>query len=248
MRKFISNFSEDDFIVYKKDGYILNTTTGISIHFRTLSDGGANVLGLTLRLVVIDEAQLIPTEVFDDVIKPTLTTTGGRIVMIGTAIQDISSFMFETIMEIAKGKIYNNEGQFTARHIKVSADENPLIHPLVRREINDSRDKPSTQRQYFNKWGKGSDSSFNPQQISIFNAPPLSKSGHIILGLDPARKNDRSAFLYAHAYNQKVTIITSGDLPALVKVNWGLQVKHHVAHIPTYVQAYKSFSTVMDVT
>ena len=74
--------------------------------------------------------------------------------MIGTAIQDISSFMFETIMEIAKGKMYNNPGQFTARHIKVSADENPLIHPLVRREINDNRDKPSIQRQYFNKWGK----------------------------------------------------------------------------------------------
>ncbi len=74
--------------------------------------------------------------------------------MIGTAIEDISSYMFETIIEIAKGTKYNNPGQKTARHIKVSADDNPLIHPLERREINDNRDKPAIQRQYFNRWGK----------------------------------------------------------------------------------------------
>lgn len=121
-----------------------------------------------------------------------MTTTGGRIVMIGTAIQDIGSYMFETIMEIAKGQKYNGEGQKTARHIKVSADDNPLIHPLERREINDNKDKPSIQRQYFNKWGKGSDSTFNPQTVSIFEAPKLHPSGHMLLGIDPARKNDRS--------------------------------------------------------
>lgn len=149
-----------------------------------------------------------------------MTTTGGRIVMIGTAIQDIGSYMFETIMEIAKGQKYNGEGQKTARHIKVSADDNPLIHPLERREINDNKDKPSIQRQYFNKWGKGSDSTFNPQTVSIFEAPKLHPSGHIILGIDPARKNDRSGYVYAHVYDGKVTIVSSGDVPALSKIDW----------------------------
>mgnify|MGYP006052881847 FL=1 len=248
MRKFMADFSEDDFTVFKKDGYIINNTTGVSIHFRTLNDWGANVLGLTLRLIVIDEAQLIPTEVYEDVLKPTMTTTGGRIVMIGTAIQDISSYMFETIMEIAKGQKYNWPGQKTARHIKVSADENPLIHPLERREINDNRDKPSIQRQYFNKWGKWADSSFNPQAVSIFDMPKLNQSGHIILGLDPARKNDRSGYLYAHAYDNKVTVVSSWDVPALSKVDWWNQVKFHNNHIPKYTDGFKSFSTVMDVT
>jgi len=248
MRKFMADFSEDDFTVFKKDGYIINNTTWVSIHFRTLNDWGANVLGLTLRLIVIDEAQLITTDVFDEVLKPTLTTTGGRIVMIGTAIADISSYMFETIMEISKWQKYNNQGQKTARHIKVSADNNPLIHPLERREINDNREKPSIQRQYFNKWGKWSDSSFNPPTISMFEMPKLSSNGHIIMGIDPARKNDRSGYLYAHAYDNKVVIVASGDVPALSKIDWWNQVKYHKNHIPKYTDGFKWFSTVMDVT
>lgn len=248
MKKFMADFSEDDFTVFKKDWYIINNATGVSIHFRTLNDWGANVLGLTLRLIVVDEAQLITTDVYEDVLKPTMTTTGGRIVMIGTAIQDISSYMFETIMEISKGQKYNGEGQKTARHIKVSADDNPLIHPLERREINDNKDKPSIQRQYFNKWGKGSDSTFNPWQTSIFDAQKLHPSGHIILGIDPARKNDRSGYVYAHVYDGKVTIVSSGDVPALSKIDWWNQVKWHNNNIPKFTEGFKSFSTVMDVT
>jgi hypothetical protein len=36
MRKFMVDFSEEDFTVYKKDGYIQNNHTGVCIHFRTL--------------------------------------------------------------------------------------------------------------------------------------------------------------------------------------------------------------------
>lgn len=154
MRKFLTNFSEDDFTVYKKDGYIQNNASGTKIHFRTLSDEGKNVLGLTLRLIVIDEAQQVASSVFDEVLKPTMTTTGGRLILIGTAIEDTNSYMYETIIDIEKGQKYNNLNQKTARHIKVSADDNPLIHPLERKEIYDNRDKPSIQRQYFNRWGK----------------------------------------------------------------------------------------------
>lgn len=102
MKRLLRNFDEEDFTLYKKDGYILNNTTGVSIHFRTLNDGGQNVLGLTLRLVVVDEAQLIPTDVFTDVLLPTLTTTGGNVILIGTAIEDTSSFMHQTIIDIKK--------------------------------------------------------------------------------------------------------------------------------------------------
>jgi hypothetical protein len=38
MKKFMADFSEDDFTVFKKDGYIQNNTTGVCIHFRTLND------------------------------------------------------------------------------------------------------------------------------------------------------------------------------------------------------------------
>ena len=38
MKRFMTDFSEDDFTVFKKDGYIINNATGVSIHFRTLND------------------------------------------------------------------------------------------------------------------------------------------------------------------------------------------------------------------
>lgn len=72
--------------------------------------------------------------------------------MIGTAIEDTSSYMYKTITEIAKGTKYNNPQQKTARLITVSADNNPLIHPLERKEIYDNKDSPAIQRQYFNVW------------------------------------------------------------------------------------------------
>jgi len=154
MRNFLQNFSPDDFQVFKKDGYIQNNTSNTKIHFRTLSDEGQNVLGLTLRLVVIDEAQhpSINRELIENVIKPTMATTGGRLILIGTAIENISSYMYESIIDIAKLTLYNNPNQKTARHLKVSAYDNPLIHPLEKKEIMDRIDSPSIQRQFFNRW------------------------------------------------------------------------------------------------
>ena len=46
------------------------------IYFRTLGDGAQNVLGLTLYNIIIDEAQLVDEQVFEDALLPTLTTTG----------------------------------------------------------------------------------------------------------------------------------------------------------------------------
>jgi hypothetical protein len=62
--------------------------------------------------------------------------------------------MYESIIDIAKTSLYNNQGQKTARHLKVSAYDNPLIHPLEKKEIMDRFDSPAIQRQYFNRWGK----------------------------------------------------------------------------------------------
>lgn len=152
-------------------------------------------------------------DVFEDAINPTLTTTGGRLILIGTPDEDISGYMYESIIDIAKGLIYNNPGQKTARHIKVSADDNPLIHPKIRRQINDTSSKASTQRQYFNRWGKSEDSKFNPIATSatdLNNPPPTpSPQGHIILAMDPARKKDRSAYAYLYASHNQIIILES---------------------------------------
>ena len=252
MKKFLQNFSEEDFTIYRKDGYILNNTTGVSIHFRTLSDWGDNVLGLTTRLVVVDEAQKVTKDVFEDAINPTLTTTGGRLILIGTPDEDISGYMYESIIDIAKGLIYNNPGQKTARHIKVSADDNPLIHPKIRRQINDTSSKASTQRQYFNRWGKSEDSKFNPIATSatdLNNPPPTpSPQGHIILAMDPARKKDRSAYAYLYASHNQIIILESWEVPPKFKDDWNLQAQWHISQLAPHKQKYKSLSTVIDAT
>lgn len=248
MRKFLSNFSEDDFTVYKKDGYIQNNSSGTKIHFRTLSDEGKNILGLTLRLIVIDEAQQVQSSVFEEVLKPTMTTTGGRLILIGTAIEDTNSYMYETIMDIAKWEKYNNPEQKTARHIKVSADDNPLIHPLERKEIYDNRDKPSIQRQFFNKWGAWEDSRINPTFLPQAQIPPLHHSGHIIHALDPARQKDRSAYVFWHTLNNILTVIVSDEVPEHLKKDWAVQAQFQKNTADTYKKSFSSYSSVMDVT
>ena len=250
MRNFLQNFSQDDFQVFKKDGYIQNNTSNTKIHFRTLSDEGQNVLGLTLRLVVIDEAQhpSINRELIENVIKPTMTTTGWRLILIGTAIENISSYMYESIIDIAKSTLYNNPWQKTARHLKVSAYDNPLIHPLERKEIMDRIDSPAIQRQYFNRWGKWSDSLLSPPTTSLSNLPPLSPEGHIIHTLDPARQKDRSGYAIWHALNNHLTIIVSDEVPIELKADWSTQAQFQLNQSVNFKTKFKSYSSLMDVT
>lgn len=100
----------------------------------------------------MDEAQKILPHVFEDALLPTMTTTGYKIILVGTAIEDISSYMYQQILEYKKGQIYNNKDQLTCEVIPVSADDNPLIHPNVLKQIHATKHLPSTQRQYYNKW------------------------------------------------------------------------------------------------
>lgn len=250
MRSFLQNFSQDDFTVYKKDWYIQNNTSNTKIHFRTLSDEGQNVLGLTLRLVVIDEAQhpSINREIIENVIKPTMTTTWGRLILIGTAIENISSYMYESIIDIAKGTLYNWPEQKTARHVKVSAYDNPLIHPLERKEIMDRLDSPAIQRQYMNKWGKWEDSLMSPPTKSINNLPPPSTEGHIIHTLDPARQKDRSAYAIGHCLDNHLTVLVSDEVPAELKADWNTQAQFQLKQSTHFKTTYASYSSLMDVT
>jgi CRISPR/Cas system-associated endonuclease/helicase Cas3 len=64
------------FEMHKQDGYLENTFSGSKIYFSTLSEDGDKVRGLTLSLVVIDEAQLVDCETMESGVLPTLSTTG----------------------------------------------------------------------------------------------------------------------------------------------------------------------------
>lgn len=81
--------------------------------------------------------------------------------------------MYDTMINYKRGLMYNNPDQFTCEVLTISADQNPLIEPKIRKYINDNKDKPSIQRQYFNRWGKDADSRFNPKTIPLSQLPDL---------------------------------------------------------------------------
>lgn len=81
----------------------------------------------------------------------------------------------------------------------MSADNNPLIHPLERHEIYANKESPAIQRQYFNVWGKLSDSLFQPQYIQpeeffMKDNEPSIMTSYLLYGIDPARRADRSGW------------------------------------------------------
>jgi phage terminase large subunit-like protein len=84
LRSFIKQFPEGWFVSNMNENYIENTITGNRIYFRSLSEGGDRVRGFTAHVVIMDECFLIDNEVFEKIILPTTTTTGGQIFLIST--------------------------------------------------------------------------------------------------------------------------------------------------------------------
>ncbi len=253
MLDFLDHFEEGTFTVKERKRYMQNNESGVRIHFRTLKDWAKGIRGKTLRLIVVDEAMLVPTSVFKSVLLPTQTTIENpKLILLGTASDNTSCFMYKTILNIKKGTVYDQPGQNTwrrsAQHIKFSVLENPLVSPVMLQEILADKDSPDTQREYFNKWWKLEDSLFQPKQHSITDiVEDLSPQAHVILSIDPARKKDRSGYALLHCLNGKAIILASGEVPPSHKSQWTLQGKFFLDIFKRYV-TYKSQSVTIDVT
>jgi len=253
MIDFIENFEEGTFTIKERKRYMQNNESGVRIHFRTLKDWAKGIRGKTLRLIVVDEAMLVPTSVFKSVLLPTQTTIENpKLILLGTASDNTSCFMYKTILNIKKGTIYDvpgqNTGRRSAQHIKFSVLENPLVSPVMMQEILADKDSPDTQREYFNKWWKLEDSLFQPKRHSIIDiSEDLSQQAHIILSIDPARKKDRSGYALLHCLNGKAIVLTSGEVPPLYKSQWTLQGKFFLDIFKRYTP-YRSQSISIDVT
>lgn len=238
------DFPEGTFVYKERKKYIENTMSGTRIHFRTLEDGGKNIRGLTIRLVVIDEAQLASRTIIEEVVEPTTTTTGGRMLFIGTAVEDLTSYMYYIIESVDKeSNDFNTADTFSARVIRVSADENPMIHPKNRSAINAKKHLPTTQREYYNKWGKLEDALFNPRVVpsaTIQNYIPIDRLQDAIpvFGIDPARTSDRSAYSLQLVYKDKVVTYESGFVPSQYKNNWMEQAKFYVSLQKKYSEIF----------
>lgn len=249
MLEFIENFDDGTFTIKERKRYIQNNESGVRIHFRTLKDWAKWIRWKTLRLIVVDEAMLIPTSIFESILLPTQTTIENpKLILLWTAGENTSCYMYQIILAIKKGIEYNTKGKPTAKYIKFSVLENPLVSPLKKQQIIDNQNSPNIQREYFNRWWKLEDSLFQPKRHS-FNeiSTMLSPQAHMILAIDPARKQDRSAYVLGHCINGKLIIVSSGEVPPAYKDDWTLQWKFFL-DLANKQKWYRSSSATIDVT
>lgn len=242
IQDYTNYFDESTFIKKSKENYILNTFSGSRIHFKTLKDEGMRTLGLTLSRVIVDEWQLVDIPTVIDGLKPTMSTTSGQLIILGTAIADTSSYMYSSIMESKK---WNDK----IKVITVSLNENPVIPDDERQDILSALDNPtkapSIMRQYFNKWGGDETALFIPNVIESYEYIPTAT---LIIANDPARKWDRSAFSINQVSHGKVITIRSWYIPDSHKSDWTMQRAYMSQLKNEYSTKYKKIITVMDVS
>ena len=254
MLKLILPFPPDTFQHYKSEWYILNTQSGTKIYFRTLSDHAQNVLWLTLYNIIIDEAQLVDDDIFEDALLPTLTTTWGKLILIWTPWMKQKWYFFNKMIEAKKQKEDPILSPYEIISLyEIDITQNPLVHPKTREKIMAKQHDPSIQRQYFCSWKSGWDNLFQPHltnQSPFHNKTTLNPNAYLVIWLDPARLQDRSAYSINYVFNNKITTISSWEVPKSHKIKWELQAifyKKMLEKLETQIPKSR-IVTVMDVT
>lgn len=244
----VRKFPEGTFIHYKSEGYIINTTSNTKVYFRTLADDAQNVLGLTLYNIIIDEAQLVDDDVFENALLPTLTTTWWRLILIWTPWKKQKWYYFKKMIEAKKQQENPELSKFERISLyRVTIDKNPLVHPRTRARIMEKIDDPAIQRQYFCNWSSWSDNLFQP--VKINNFPQINRVWYLVLWIDPARLADRSWYSLNYVFNNKVTTIISWEVPKNFKKKWELQALFYKKMIEKYKTMVNNnnFIIVMDI-
>jgi len=243
INKFTKNFDEWTFVPHKQDWYIENTFSGSKIYFSTLAEDGDKVRGLTLSLVVVDEAQLVGMEEMESGVLPTLLTTGWPVILLGTASPWTDSYMYDCIVQGKSGK---DPGIYVQQ---VTLDDNPLVDPKTRERIMMRLKNPNsyarTMREYFCKWGGNDEKIFYPE-IEEWAMPDYSKIA--VLGIDPARKQDNSAFTVLEVGSGKARSVLSAIVPDSHKNSWQTQAQFFLDLQKSVLSKYKQFVVAIDAT
>ena len=244
----ILNHSYPQFTENKQKNFIKNTITWTRIYFVTLEGKGKRARGKTLRIAVVDEAQEADEDSIEGALWPTMTTTKGRIYLLGTPWPERDCYMYKKILEIRRWTEYNWPNQDTAKVIDVDVMKNPLINPRRREYVLRNKDKPNIQREYFCMWWAWQDKLFDP---IVINSPSYTEwytNDFIVLSIDPARKHDRSGYSVKLAGNWKIEQQFSWEVPASHKWDWNLQAEFFKNLISWLTVKFKNVYVVMDIT
>lgn len=251
--KHTEKFPEWTFEHFKSEWFILNVKSWTKIYFRTLDNWAENVRWLTLRNVIVDEAQLVATEVFEDVLFPTLSTTDGKMILIWTPWKSEKWYYYDLVMEARRWT--NEEDKMIAAkcennpdlsYYKINIHENPLISPRIRKNILLNKEKASFQREYFNNWHAWSDKLFNPELMS--NYPSITKDWYIVITFDPAKWwVDKSAFSVLYVFNWMIYLILSWSVPKAMKKKWSNQVSFYNKWVLKTFSEHKNLVLWVDI-
>lgn len=240
LRKYIANFPEGTFTEYKSEKYIQNNKSWSKIYFRTLADDAQNILWLTLSYIIVDEGHLISEYIYEDVLKPTLLTTWGRMIILWTPWKKRSWYFYKQMIDIKRGLMPR------ANLYEIDITKNIFVDPETRADIMANREKPSIRRQYFCEWNSDEELLFQPLKTSIF--PFLNPNWIFVLWIDPARKKDRSWYSLHYVYQKKVTTILSWFVPDSHKSKWELQALFYKNLQTQYNTKFPKFYTTLDTT
>lgn len=245
--KLTENFPQDTFEYFAREGYVINKATSSRIYFRTLSDDAKNILGMTMDRVVVDEAQLVSRDVIENVLAPTLTTTDGQMVLIGTPGIERKCYMYEELTAYKRDpSAHPHTSVYT-----VDWTKNPFVSPTVRDRILANPDDPSIRRQYCCDWNSEGQKLFNAPVTSSLPFDPFDPPAnvHTVLALDPARVHDRSAYTILSCSQELALASHSSFVPDEFKAEWKTQASFYLSLISRFSPSARSTLRVaMDVT
>lgn len=231
LTRLIENFPEGTFVESKQKGWITNTMTWSRIIFRSLSKEADRIRWWTLNEIIMDECYLIWDEIFESVLLPTLSTTGGSVCMISTP--GPKNWFYWEVMKWKMGEPGHSYYQFTI-------NDNPFIVPEERARILKRQHDPVIRREWFCEFDDLSNQVFRPERtgdIVFFNNHRL--KAFFVVAYDPARKGkDRAAYCVYMVYDWQVFGVKSWAIPDSYKSTWEWQAKwlkeNILAEFPDY--------------
>jgi len=238
MVKNINKFNTWTFEVFKSEWFILNVKSWTKIYFRTLDDGWDSSRWLTVKNIIIDEAQLVDDYAFDDVLEPMMSTTWGRMFLIWTA-SKFKKYFYKRIMEARKALWYRAENTYIwakytndywelISYYKLDININPLINPILKAKILANKDKPSYQREWFCNWNSWDDNFVEYKNSLSELFPEIIEDWYCVITFDPAKSwTDRSAYCISYIYNWHIYILQSWFIPTNMKSKWSNQIKYY---------------------
>jgi len=173
------------------------------------------VRGFTAHVVIMDECMLIANEIFERVILPTTTTTGGQVFMISTP--GPKNWFWKECMRAKSGAAHYS-------YYEIPVTKNPFMDPILLERIMEFKDRPSNQQEFFCKFSESDNDVFRPTVVGVIPENVMSAPDWIVRANDPARKGkDESAYSEFRIKDGIVWHILSGYIPEIPKREWETQ-------------------------